>query len=629
VDASHTPLADERRKALEAILESKTFRASDGQRAFLRYVGERAIAGSTDLIKEYSIGVEVFERGESFDPRLDPIVRVMARKLRAGLARYYAVEGKLDPVVVELPKGSYVPLFLKRSALDAVVPLASVSAGVPLPHAIELARPRIRWVVAAAGSAMAVLTAAVLYLFQANSQGANSTLLATVAVLPLVTTTDDQEESYLADGLTEELIDSLDRIPGLRVAGRASAFRFKGQPHKLREVGEKLKVHTLLEGMIRKSAGRVHLAVQLVNAVNGYKLWAETYDRAANELPAIEREVVQSVINALGVPLGDEARYPVQVAASPKAEAYQDYLTGRHFWSQLSVESLESAIRYFERAIAKDPSYASAYAGLADCYAMIPQLTDARTPEMSARIRSAASRALRLDSTLGEAHIALAMASAYEYDWPAAEQEYRIGLALNPGNPVAHLWFGGYLTLLGRVDEALVQRSMAAELDPLSLYAQEALARTYYHARRYDDAIRQYKLVLGMESNFGLVHQGLGRVYLQKGMFQEAIVELLTASRLLGSTPRSKAVLAYAYARSGRQAEARQILNEFLEASRRGKFPAVVIAEVYLGLGEQDLALQWLERVVDQKDLFSRADPLYDPIRSNPRFTGLLRRINL
>lgn len=621
--------------ALKAVLNSKTFRASENQKAFLRYVGEHCIEGKANFVKEYSIGAEVFGRGPDFDPRLDPIVRVMARKLRAGLERYYADEGASDPIIVTLPKGTYVPVFelsaatVKNTTLKVDTTLKEdVVSPLDLPAKTVSPPPRI-WLIPTS-VLMMLLVILGFSLFQFHSRGAPAAFHPSVGVLPFTAITDSRGDEALADGLTESLIETLARVQGLRVAASASSFQFKGKTSNLREVGEVLQAQALLEGMLRKSGDQVHLTVQLVNSSNGYKLWGENYDRPVDELRALEREISRSVISAMGVPDRPETAVPFHSAEDQvTAAAYQDYLAGRRLWNQFSAASVKEAIRYFERAITRDPSLAKAYVGLANCYAAIPQLTDARTLEMNARVREVAEIALRLDSTLGEAHVALAMAAGYEHDWALAEQEYRIGLSLNPGNPISHLWYGGYLSMMGRLDEALVQRRIAAQLDPLSPYAIEALARTYFHARRYDDALRYFQQALSLQPDFGLAHQGLGRVYLERGMHKEGIDEILTSIRLLGATPRRRAFLAYAYAISNRKTEARRILNDFLEASRRGPFPAIVIADVYLGLGESEQALLWLEKVVAQKDIFTRSDPIYDSIRFYPRFTALLRRIKL
>jgi TolB-like protein/Tfp pilus assembly protein PilF len=681
-NSTFPPSPAECRTALEAVLGSKALRTSESQKAFLRYASERTIEGSSDQIKEYSIGVEVFGRGAEFDPRLDPIVRVMARKIRAGLERYYAAEGANDPVRVTLPKGSYVPAFSLRSPAsipaiqaepESVAPstnpvevqnngreastsitesgvnhapstgfepivvtpseLPSITQPdeklpVVLPPPAPLAPSPKRWLSFASLLMLGFAVAGVGF-FQVGSRGAAPAFQLSVGVLPLTPLTDNSGDDQLADSMTQGLIESLGQVSGLQVAASSSSFQFKGKtPPNLRDAGAKLRAHTLLEGTVQRNGDRIRLMVELVNAVNGYKLWTERYDRPLQELPALEREVSRSIASAIGVP-GNEDSQAGGSSVPADADAYQDYLAARRLWSQLSMPSVRAAIRLFERAIAKDPSLAQAYAGLAMCYAVTPQLTDARTPEMNARIRQIAGKALRLDSALGEAHIAMGIAAGYEHDWAEAEHEYRVGLALNPGNPVGHLWFGGYLSMVGRIDEALMQRRMAAQLDPLSPYALEALARTYFHARQYDEARRHYQRALEIQPQFGLVHQGLGRVYLQLGMYREGIDELLLSNRLLGGSPRRRSFLAYAYAISGRRAEARQILNEFLASSRRGPFPAVVIADVYMGLGEREEALRWLEKVVEQKDIFTKSDPLYDPIRRDPRFTNLLKRLNL
>jgi TolB-like protein/tetratricopeptide (TPR) repeat protein len=642
--------AEECRTSLNAVLKSKMFRSSASQRQFLRYVGECHFRGETGSIKEYRIGVDALQRGEDFDPRLDSVVRVMARKIRAALERYYATEGASDRVRVELPKGAYQLLFYQwqhpeqalafapspdESGAQVFQPPPLATPTVPQTtlanpsHRLE--KSRTHWL-AFSGAMLVLLGMGIVYLLPGYSDVAAASLIPSVAVLPFSSFGEAKEDQYLAAGMTDEIIASLERTPGVRVAGRGSSARFNGDHRDLREVGEKLRVHTLVEGVVRKTGDRAHVTVHLVNVANGYELWSASYDRRITELPAATREITLSIGNAVGAPLLKSAAGKPSVSGSnPRLNtpAYQDYLAGRHFWGQLTAASMQTAIRYFEQAIAKDSSFAPAHAALANCYALLPQLTDGRTSEMNSRVREAARRALELDSTLGEAHVALAMAAAYESNWAEAGREYNVGLTLNPGDPVAHLWFGGMLALTGRIDEALVQRRLAAELDPLSAYAQEALARAYYHARRYDEAIAQFQHVLTLDPRFGLAHHNLARVYARLGRWNEALAELNKGSGYMGPSPRRRASLAVAYARLGRHQEADRILTEFLDAAERGPFPAIALAEVYIGLGENERALDWLEKAVDQRDIFINADPLYDPVRNHPRFSKLLRRIAL
>jgi TolB-like protein/Tfp pilus assembly protein PilF len=638
--------SDAIRNELEKILASRAFRSAQSQRSFLRYAVEEAIAGRGNLIKEYMIGMEALGRGESFDPRLDPIVRTQARKLRAKLAKYYETEGGNDPLRIEFPKGSYSPSFQKidppgTSSPGVPVDAAADASAAPEAHLSRVATaPPVagpRWSRAAISLVVVALAgfSAALYLFLSGSWGGvQSADRRSIAVLPFTNLSDNKEDEFISDGLTEDLIDSLAQIPGLQVVARTSAVRFKVKNPDIREIGHKLNVRTVLLGTVRKSSNRLRITVQLNNAADGYHLWSGSYDREANDARTIQWEISRAVTNVLGVGLARRSGpdlpkiFPNQ--ASPNRGAYQNYLKGLYFWNKLTVDGLKTAAQYFEQAIAEDPSFARAYAALAYCYVMSPQVASSPPPEVVSKIKVAASKAHELDSTLGEAHILLAISAEYEFDWATAEREFKKGLELSPGNAVGHVWYAKYLALVGKKQDVLAQRRIAAELDPVSPYALGALAWCFLNLGRHDDAIEQFRNTLPLEPNFGFTHQGLGTAYLLKGMHADAIEELQLAYKLMGG-PRRMAFLGYAYAVSGNTREAQRILNGFLEQYRRGPFPALAIALIYIGLGDKDQAFVWLEKSIDQRDLNLCLlwDSFYEPLRSDPRFASLLRRMKL
>jgi TolB-like protein/Tfp pilus assembly protein PilF len=640
----HSPLpADVIRNELERILKSATFRSARGQRGFLRYAVEEVIAGRGHLLKEYVIGMEAFGRGESFDPRLDPIVRTQARKLRAKLAAYYETEGSTDPVRIEFRKGCYAPSFQMTDTQSrgvAGVPVIATAPAEPRYSAnplVPVAPPARHWRIAVISIAVLTLASAgsiAFYLRQSSGRERVLAADASVAVMPFVNVSDNREDEFLSDGITDDLIDSLGQMPGLHVVARTSAFRFKGKARDVRDVGQKLKVRTVLEGSVRKSGNRLRVTVQLNNAADGYHLWSGSYDREANDAGAIHWEISQEVANVLGVRLarGEEQdlRKAFPKLASPNPGAYQNYLKGLYFWNKLTAEGLKAAIQYFEQAIVEDPSFARAYTALADCYVMAPQVAATPQLEIIPKIEAAASKALELDSTLGEAHIDLAICAEYDFDWETAEREFKKGLELSPENAVGHLWYAKYLAVMGRKPEVLVQRKIAAELDPASPYAVQSVAGYLSVMGRYDEAIEQFRGALTMEPNFGLTHQGLGVAYLLKGSSAEGIGELQVACKLMDG-PRRRALLGWAYGITGKTVEARRILNDFLQEARRKPFPALAIAEVYIGLGDKDHAFEWLERAADQRDLNMdlQWDSFYESLRSDPRYSLLLRRLKL
>jgi len=636
------PNPQEVRIQLEKILASHTFRGAEGQRAFLRYAVAEALAGRGDSLKEYTIGTEAFGRKESFDPRIDPIVRTQARKLRARLSKYFEGEGVEDPLRIEFPKGSYSPLF--RSAAPAEMSTATapvserVAEEISTPKAVL--RPvtfKLRWKIAAVSLAILGLVSsgsAALYIARpALWHGEPRRTHPSIAVMPFVNVSDDKDDEFLSDGLTDELIDSLGQVAGLQVVARTSSFYFKGKSIGLREAGRQLKVGAVLEGSVLRSGKRLRVTVQLNNPQDGYRLWSGSYERESTDVAQIKREISQSITSALGVRFaggGLESPEAPLHPGSPSPAAYQDYLKGRYSWNKLNAESLKTAIHYFQQAIGEDPSFARAYTALADSYVMAPQVATARPSEVVSKINAAASKALELDPSLGEAHFDLAISAEYEYDWRTAEREFTKGLQLSPGSAVGHLWYAKFLAILGRKPEVMVQRKLAAELDPVSPYALQSIGGYLSVMGHYDEAIDQFQSVLALEPTFGLARQGLGVAYVLQGKPEKGIAELHAACHQMEG-PRRKALLGYAYAISGRTVEARQILNDFLRKSRDGSVPALAIAQIYIGLGDDNHAFQWLEKAIDEKDLAVTLqwDSIYEPLRSDRRYLSLLRRMKL
>jgi len=683
------------RGELQRILASRTFRAAQGQKKFLAYTVEELLAGHAHRLKEYVIATDALGRKESFDPRLDPIVRTEARKLRARLAKYYEKEGSSDPLRVELRKGSYVPFFydaagpaleLPNEAKETETPSTARASEVPLTPAVNIDPPQPRWNGAFTSFAVVVLiicTTAVVY--HLSSSKSPETILAasdaSIAVLPLVNLSDSNEE-FLSDGLTEELIHSLRQVPGLQVVARASAFRFKARsfditllrwaglrqwpPHPApdplapvgprqsdfvdhrnnfgivapvtvspifaseREIDQKLHVRAVLVGTVRNSENQLKVAVQLNNVENGYHLWSGSYERDSADIGTIAPEIASAVNHLLGAGLIRGGHQNLkQLAAALNSGAHEDYLRGLSFRNRFTVDSLNRAIEYFKRAIAEDSSFAEAYAGLADCYAMERTVADTPPLEVASKIKAAASKAIELDGTLGEPHIDLAVNAEYEFDWPTAEREFKKGLELSPDDVVGRLWYAWYLALAGRKEEVLVQRTIAARLDPVSPYAVESLGDYYSAVGRFDTAVEQFRSALALEPNFSMAHNELGDAYLFQGMCTSAIDELRLGNESMPG-PRRMADLGYAYGVCAHTTEARRILQDFLKAPR-GAVPAFAIAEIYIGLGDRDRAFPWLEKAIDERDLdvSLKWDARLQLLHSDRRFNALLRRMKL
>jgi TolB-like protein/Tfp pilus assembly protein PilF len=632
--ASPTPA--QIRQQLEKILSSRTFRAAERQRALLRYVVEQAVQGRSAAVKEYSVGVEAFGRGESFDPRQDTIVRTEARNVRFRLARYYEQEGQQDPIVIQLPKGGYTPRFVGQEAPpESPVPaLAAEPNANPTPRASVTNLKR--------GSRIAILAISVAVLAGAIAAGSlarfgRSAFVggspardpASIAVLPFLNLTNDKEGEILSDALAEELINSLARIPGLHVMAGPSVFQYKDRTRDIAKAGRELNVRNILKGSVSVSGGRVRISAQLEDASNGYQLWSASFDRKLDDLLAIQGEISRAIMQSLGVELAGTTN--VKAGDIPPPAIYQDYLKGLYFLNQSTAENIRTAIEYFERAVASDPNFAPAYRGIADGYARIAAFTSTPSEEVIPKIRTAATKALALDDNLGEAHLDLARAYSIEWNLPAAEREFHRALDLSPSSAAVHHYYGEHLLRAGDLEKALAEGRIAMELDPISPHSPQFVARALYYLRRYDDAIDQLHKAIDLHPSSGISHQLLGLVWLARSKtYAAGVSESELARKYMEGDPWITSQLGYAYAMTGKPAEARAILDQLLAGS--GAYVrALPVARVYIGLGDRDRAFEWLRKAVRQRDvsLMLKADPLYDGLRGDQRFDALLREANL
>jgi len=454
-----------------------------------------------------------------------------------------------------------------------------------------------------------------------------------LAVLPLVNKNVDPETEYLSDGITESVINALSQLPGLRVMARNTAFRYKGREVDAQQVGRELKVRAVLTGQLVQRGNRVMIRTELVDVKDGSRLWGEHYDRELTEIQALEKTLAHDIAEKLHLRLSGAQRKRLDRSAAANAEAYQSYLKGRYFWNKRTGESMRKSIKCFEQAIEFDPTYALAYAGIADAYLQLGGWSDMPFREAYPLAKAAAQRALAIDENLAEAHVSLAMAQKeYEWDWGAAGRSYERALELNPNYAVGHQWYGEYLGAVGRHTEAITAFQRAIELDPLSLSNHATLGRHGYHfARQFDLAIAQLQKTLEMDDNFWIVHHWLGFTYAVIGRIPEALAEM-EAARQLSDNLEVPAVLGYTLGRAGRREEARQTLAELVQASRSRYFSPMLGALVCIGMGEHDEAFDWLERgYADRAQMLSelKVEAAFDPLRDDPRFADLLRRVGL
>jgi adenylate cyclase len=453
-----------------------------------------------------------------------------------------------------------------------------------------------------------------------------------IAVLPFVNMSSDKENEYLSDGITEDLCTALSQVRGLRVPARTSCFVFKGKTDDIQKIGRQLHVANVLEGSVSQSGNKLRITAQLISVADGFHIWATNYDRQMSDLLALRSEIAQQVVAAMRVQLLRGEQEKLEKKDTEDVEAHRLYLVARSFWNQRTADGMKKAMDYFEQALAKDPNYALAYVGLADCYTTLPEYSGVPTGEAVAKARAAALTALKLDDTLGEAHAALAMAKENEFDWQGAEAEFRQAIELAPNYPSAHQWYSILLRDLGRFDEAKRELRRAQELDPLSLVMIVDVGLIFYFQGHYDQAIAAYRATLELNPNFAVAHLWEGHVFLMKQMYRQAIAEFQTVRELVGNSPYGLAELGYAYGMSGRVDEARKVLDALTAFSRNGYGVQIGLAGVYDGLGDREKTLGWLEKAVAlQADGTSelKTDPFWQHLRSEPRFLALLKKMGL
>jgi serine/threonine-protein kinase len=452
-----------------------------------------------------------------------------------------------------------------------------------------------------------------------------------LAVLPFANLSPDPENEYFADGMSDELINALAKVPGLRVVSRTSAFAFKGRQQDVRTIGTQLGVECVLEGSVRRAGRRLRTAVQLVNVADGYQLWSETFDREMEDVFAIQDEISRGTVSALKLRLFGEAAGPLVKSATSDFEAYTLYLKGRLHWNRRSDDSLRQGLRYFEEALGRDPDYPLAHVGLADSYVLLGFYTALAPREAFPRARTAAETALRLDPTLGEAYPTLAYVKMYhEWDWLGALAMFREAIERNPGYATTYQWQGNCLALLGRFDASIASFQRAVELDPLSGIKTAALGWGYYFARRYAEAIAQQRRALEIEPDLAVAHLWYGLSLEQTGATEEAVERFGDALRLVGRDPVGLAFLIHGLAVAGRRTEAEQRLDELLRMAQERYVSGYDIAVAFAGLGRREDALDWLERAYAERTHWMallKVDPRLDPLREEPRFSKLLARM--
>jgi len=461
----------------------------------------------------------------------------------------------------------------------------------------------------------------------------SSPRIQSLVVLPLENLSNDPEQEYFADGMTDQLITNLAQISALKVISRTSAMRYKGTKRSLPEIARELHVDAVVEGAVMWVGGRVRISAQLIEAPTDYHLWAASYERDLRDVLSMQEEVTRAIASEIRVNLNAQEQARLASTRPIDPEAYRLYLKGRYYWNKRSLEGFQKAIEYFQQATAKDPAYALAYVGLADTYTYFSFFDVVPPREAMPNAKAAAARALEIDDSLGEAHVSLGYVSyMYDWDWPAAGKHFERALTLNPAYSSAHTFYPFYLSSLGRSEEALAVAKRCLDLDPASPAVSHSLTVQLYLARQFDQAIEQSHKTLELDPNFAISYELLGEVYVSRGMYRESLPELEKYSALSRGRAMSLALLGYAHARLGERSQALRVLRQLEAASKQSYTPAFSFAVVYAGLGEKDQAFAWLEKAYGERTSrlgYLKVEPLWDPLRTDPRFAGLVRRIGL
>jgi TolB-like protein/Tfp pilus assembly protein PilF len=453
-----------------------------------------------------------------------------------------------------------------------------------------------------------------------------------IVVLPFVNLSADAENEYFCDGLSEELINGLTKIKGLRVVAHSSAFTFKGRDTDAREIGRKLNVSSVLEGSVRKAGKRLRITAQLIDASDGYHLWSEQFDRNLDDIFAIQDEICLAILGKL-----DVASRPARQADSSShptgnLDAYHLYLKGRSFWHRRYQGFLQKAMECFSQAMEKDPSYAEAYIGLADCYNSLGIWAMAAPNDVFPRAEALVAKALDLNGSLADAHASQAVIHIFhDWDWGAAETKLRKAIELNPGNALTHLWYGHLLSMVDRFEEAFAEVNQAQLLDPLSPTINANVGYTYYLNRQHGRATDELKKTIELDPHFASAHLYLGLVSAASGNFQEAIEEFKLGLGMTGGTmPWAAGCLGCACALAGNRRHAEKVLSGF--DRQNGYIPSSARILVYVGMGEDELVYEWLEKAFQERDAFMPwigAEAVFDRYRKEPRFRNILWRMKL
>jgi serine/threonine-protein kinase len=571
---------------LARILASKTFQPVERLRRFLEFVVQESVAGRGEQLKEFLIGIEVFGKEDSFDPRNDPIVRVQARRLRARIARYYREEGQNDDLLIDLPKGGYAPTFkhIHGGAQHRSVQTALISRN-------------------------------------------------TILVLPFSDDSASGDQEYFCRGLSHEIAHALANVQAIRVVA-ADHVSLLEYDHDARETAERLNAAMVIGGSVRRFGDARRITAHLLDATSGCFLWSESFDCRAEDNLTDQESIAKSIRERIQAGLIDSGHRMRAQRPTENIAAYNFYLQGRHLLEQRTEEGMLRAIGLFEKAIGEDAQYANAYSGLADAYGLLGHYGVLSPAEVWTKAASNAAWAVLLDESSVEAHTSLAhVKSTQDWDWAGAEREFQRAISLNPQYATAHHWYGiSCLAPLGRLDDALEQMRIAGGLDPVSSIIARDTAAIHYYKRDFDTALEQSDHTIEQHPHFPAAYWILGLVQLQMGEFDESIAAFQRAIQLTPTSPRMQGGLARALAMSGRTKEARKILNGLHGLSEKRYVSPFELASVHFALEESDEGFKWLEKAFQDRcfELISlKVDPRFDPLSRSERFASLSSQLGI
>jgi DNA-binding winged helix-turn-helix (wHTH) protein/TolB-like protein/Flp pilus assembly protein TadD len=507
----------------------------------------------------------------------------------------------------------------------------------------SLNRPHARRRLLAFGSCVLVVALAATFISVWRSNHASRAIVAaapatvrSIAVLPFKVLSSDKGDEYLSLGLADALITSLSQTRQVIVRQTDAVAKYQNIGKDPLEAGREQGVDAVLEGQVQRIGDRVRVTARLVRTSDGTSLWADRFEEKFTNIFAVEDAVAEKVARTTILAMkgaGEASTERLTKRYTENNEAYEAYLKGRYMWNKRTVDSLQKALAYFQQAIRLDPNYSLAYVGLADTYTLLSFFTLAAPSDAFPKAKAAAEKALAIDGTLAEAYTALGQYKAYyEWDWNGAEDQFQKGIALNPNYPLLHHWRSLNLIAMGRMDEARAAMRRALELDPLLLVTNVNLGRIDYYEGNYDQAIKQYQRALELDKDFMRTHLRLGLAYVEQGRYHEALIEYNKALEIAGDTPQVRAHIAHVMAVSGKRTEALAALAELQERAKRQYVPPYDIALIYVGLSERDKAFAWLEKAYNDHStemIYFKVDPLLTPLRSDPRYKDLLRRMKL